>query len=599
MAKQGRHRKGGRVTPKGTRPLSFRSSERQSWFERREPEPDLLLGVRRALAEDHPLGLLEFVSSLLTIVDRRGRSPLDPPGGDPDDLSREELVESFLDVDRPETTALLGVIGAMSDDKLERVRIRRELEGRRATLPKWIDTLGEADTSQAYEMVHVLGDGDNIVLAVRFPDGEALSVVVYIDHNLGTVVKDALVMPKPIDELVEYIREEADPDTVYHPLDLADARVRISEAIERGAMTFPPYETDTWPQCRPLVEWITRQLPEGGVGYVRPVWDDKELQALTERFFASPFAAGLDDADRRGLLESLLWFGTDYGPGDPMRWSPTAVEILLADWIPRKIVADVGYLAKAPKLLRAWIRFCHDERGIRASLTASTLDAVDEWEPDYHQAIRSPRPPGPAALLAAMSALDPDGPWPTPFVDIDYREMMLDSLLDAVGGDKALDALNDAPLPDEPFVWAGVAADVGERVGEVLALCDRCCDTVLDVEYRTACRRFLHIVASGDPNIFRRQARSDSAAAAVCWTIGKANDLFSPMGGGMRVKDLLAHFGIRKGSVSQRASTMLMAGGFAQETYGEVRLGTPDLLISSRRRSIIALRDHYLTIDAE
>jgi hypothetical protein len=33
-----------------------------------------------------------------------------------------------------------------------------------------------------------------------------------------------------------------------------------------------------------------------------------------------------------------------------------AVEILLADWIPRKIVADVAYLSNAPELLRAFIR---------------------------------------------------------------------------------------------------------------------------------------------------------------------------------------------------------------------------------------------------
>jgi hypothetical protein len=78
------------------------------------------------------------------------------------------------------------------------------------------------------------------------------------------------------------------------------------------------------------------------------------------------------------------------------------VEILLVDWIPRKIVAEADYLAKAPDLLRAFIRFCHCERGIRAELTAQTLGAVDEHEPSYQKLIRSPRPSGPAALLAAM-----------------------------------------------------------------------------------------------------------------------------------------------------------------------------------------------------
>ena len=42
------------------------------------------------------------------------------------------------------------------------------------------------------------------------------------------------------------------------------------------------------------------------------------------------------------MLSSLLWFGSGYGPGDPLRWSPTAVEILMLDWIPRKILALGG-----------------------------------------------------------------------------------------------------------------------------------------------------------------------------------------------------------------------------------------------------------------
>jgi hypothetical protein len=79
-----------------------------------------------------------------------------------------------------------------------------------------------------------------------------------------------------------------------------------------------------------------------------------------------------------------------------------AVEIILDDWIPRKIVADPVYLSKAPELLRAFVRFCHAERGIRTELTRDTLAAVDVYEPDYQRTIRSPRLQGPMALLAAM-----------------------------------------------------------------------------------------------------------------------------------------------------------------------------------------------------
>jgi hypothetical protein len=202
--------------------------------------------------------------------------------------------------------------------------------------------------------------------------------------------------------VVKFQRVTEDPDTRWDDVSLADARARIDAAIELAAITYPPLETETWPACRALVEWITRGLHAGGTGYQRPQWDSADLARLTDRFFASPFGVGLDDPDHRGLLESLLWYGTDYGPGDPLLWSLVKVEILLDDWIPRKIVAPAEYLAKAPELLRAFIRFAHADVGLRSDLTDETLAAIDDWEPQYQQTIRSPRPQGPAALIAAL-----------------------------------------------------------------------------------------------------------------------------------------------------------------------------------------------------
>lgn len=373
--------------------------------------PDLMRNVATALAEEHPLAMLGLVSALLAALQPPRRGPFDPsPAAELP--SCDELVQTFLEVDLLETSALLAVIAAFSGDDMLRHRVRREISSRAHALPGWLADLQDTVLGdRVLEVVHVLGDGDNVVIGARLPGGNEITAVVYIDHNMGTLVKDAFVMPGPIDELVEQMLAVADdPDTEVRDLDAADARARITEAIELGAISFPPFESDSWPACRPLVEWLTTMLPEGGTGYQRPEWDDTALAELTEQFLASPHGAGADDADHRGLLKSLLWFGTDYGPGDPLRWSPTAVEILLVDWIPRKIVADVGYLAKVPDLLRAFIRFCHGERGIRAELTTQTLAAVNEHESGYQKLIRSPRPQGPAALLAAMGLDDPNGP---------------------------------------------------------------------------------------------------------------------------------------------------------------------------------------------
>lgn len=591
MARKGRHGKGGRTTPKGTRPQGYSARRPDDGIVSGTPprKSDPMGDVRRALAGDHPMEMLALVSTLLTVVDPRGVNPFTHTPGERSKPSRDELLQTFTAVDRPETTALLAVVAAFGADEVERRRLERIVAGRAHDLPSWLSALGRTRAYRAVETTHLLGDGDTVVVGVRLPTGEELTAAVYIDHNMGTLVKDAFVVPGPIDDLLRLMRSKLDDtDTTFADIPMADAKARVVDAIEIAAITFPPFETGTWPVCRPLVEWIVGLLPDGGRGYERPDWSDADRNELTERFFASGAGEPLDDADHRGLLDSILWFGCDYGPGDPLRWSPTAVEILLVSWIPRKIVADVAYLSKAPEVLRAFITFCHAERGIPAHLTGQTLHAVDRWAPEYQATIRSPRPQGPAALLAAMGVLDgedEDEPW-------DREPTALGFLERAVGGPDALEVLDDDALPDEPFDWTDIADDVRDRVGDVLSLIDRCCDELLDVEYRTACRRVLARVAVTGPRVFRRRGRSETTAAAICWAVCRVNDTFDQRRGGFTQKRLLAHFGQQGGSVSQRAATLLDAGGFPRHSYDWV-LGSPYYLVSARRRTILDRRARF------
>ena len=552
---------------------------------------DLLADVHQRLASGEPLDLLTYVSSLLAAIDPRGESPFERERADgPERATLPTLLESFAEVVLPETTALLATLAELGPDELTRARARRALAARPHQLPSWLARLGETGVYKAVESSHVLGDGDSVLLGARLP-GHELTAVIYIDHNLGTVVKDAFPAPSPISEVAARMREAADdPDVRFGDISLADARARVAEAIEVGAIMFPPLESETWPASRPLTEWLVRLLPEGGAGYVRPTWSEARKRKLAKRFFGSEFGKPFDDDDQRDLLDQFLWFGTDYGPGDPLRWSPVAVEILLADWIPRKIAASPEYLSAAPTLLRAFIRFCHAERKIRSALTDETLAAVNEQEPEYQRVIRSPRPQGPMAMLAAMGMLGGQQPWeggPS-----GAGQYLLDALAEEVGGQDALDSLDGTPLPDEEFSWDEVPTDVRERVGEVLAACDRCCDDLLGAEYRTACRRLLARAAPGLSGMLRKTAKPEVTAAAVCWVIGKGNQRLGQGTGELRVKDLMSYFSLSQSSVSERGNQIMHAAGIKPaSTYPAVHLGSPSLLVSARRRRIIELRD--------
>ncbi len=580
-----------------------RASTRRAARSATSGEPALLREVRRRLASGEPLDLLAEVSGLLAVVDPRRKSPMERTLGAGRDAtpSEAELLATLADVDVPETTAMLAVVAQIGLDEQVRARARRALSGRRHQLPQWLRELGRARAYACVVLTDELGDGEDLLVGVRLSDGQELTGLLYVDHNLSAVAKDGFVVGTPIAEMCEMVAAQSvgsAPAMSQCEIDAADARARMEEAIEHGAIMFPPFESDTWPTARPLIEWMTRLLPEGGRGYERPEWSERAQKQLTRAFLASDHGGRFDDPDHRGLLESILWYGTDYGPGDPLHWSPVAVEILLLDWIPRKLVAPSIYLAKAPDLLRAFVRYAHAERGIRAERTEETIAAIDAHEPEYQKLIRSPRPQGPMALLAAMGAVDPDGPWELPAQEpLAPGEYLMRSLVAEAGGEEALAALSDEPLPDERFDWSEIPDDTHERVEETLALCDRCCDELLDGEYRTACRRYLAMVARGDPEVFRRRGSAATAAAAVCWTIGSANELFDPRHGGILVRDLLAHFGIRQGGVSQRALTLMKAAGVLDRDYygstWDIPLGTPELLVSRRRRRMIELREQY------
>jgi hypothetical protein len=535
---------------------------------------ELMQGLRRALRTGRPVDLLVGVSQLVAATDPRSRNPFAPE--DEPAVTLEELVDSFVGTDYAETTAALTVLQAFTGDDLLSARIGKVLKGRRQPMPAWLGHLDEVVVRRVVEMSHVLGDGDDYFLDASFPTGETLTALVYVDHNLGTVVKDAFVIPDGFEAVRRTFEDRMPDDTTLVEVDAATARVVVARAIDEGAAMFPPLETDTWPGCRALVEWLLRTLPEGGTPAKGPEWSEDELATLRDEFFASPYGKVLDGPDERDIFETFMWFASDSGPGDPLRWSPVSVEMLMVDWFPRKIGAETGFLAKVPDVLRKVIEYSHDRGGIRRALTAETLAAVDQWEPEYQRLIRSGRRPEEDLLS--------------------YPDLILENLARAVGGRSVLLDLDADPLPDEPFEWAVVPEDIHGRVLEVLALCDGCAAALFDVEHRTAFRRILGRAAAADPTIFRRKGSSDRAAAAVCWAVGRANDTVGARTARIETRQLLEWFGV-KGSVSQRAEVFLRAiGANPAEGYPDVVLGSPDYLVSETRRDMIDERDRYLSL---
>ncbi|NRQ50430.1 hypothetical protein [Aeromicrobium stalagmiti] len=531
---------------------------------------DLMAWVQEAVDSSDVLELLRLVSMMASTAHRSGGSV--EPHEARDSMTYDELLDSFMEVSIPPTSAILAVAAATHLDELRRGRIRRELVRRRHPLPGWLRQL-DLVTSGTYRVTEPFGDGEDIVVGVRVGTSREFTLIVLVDHHNGSAIKDLLISPRPLDEtILDMHGIEGVGDLTFTPIERADARAKLQDGIERGDRLWPPFEAESWPAARPLLEWVLATMPTGGQGWEDREWSDKEREALVDEFMRSPSGRELVGDDDRDIVDTLVWFGADHGTGDPRRWSPTSLELLLLDWVHRKVMADGSYLARLPQVLRLLIVFGHQRAGIDDVMTGESLDALARLEGAYLARLMS----------SSGDVLD----------DMSHEEYMLTVLERVVGGSSHLWGLDDLPLPDEAMELAEVPADIRARVSEVQSLLDRVSEERLDIEVRTVWRRLLHDIAVGDPQIFRRKSAVTRTAAAIAWIGAKANHVVGH-GGIMSAEDLLGAFGV-KGSVSQRAESMQRAIGvdpFRQ--YGGMDLGTVRYLTSVRRADLISSRDFW------
>ena len=326
-------------------------------------EAPLLDGVRQALDTGHPLDLLGMASLLIEATKPDPLAFL-KSGQQSEQVDLNHLVESFIGVPVRETTALLTVFAQLLDDEHLRLRCHGEAAVRHDDLPQWLTELAHVDVYRAVRMTHVLGDGDEVLIGARLAGGDELTCAAFLDHDTMSVVKDAFFVPASIDNVISVAAERnTDPDSSFVDMSRADARAWIQQGPDNPLFWA---ESDSWPGCRPLLQWLIGRLPEDGTKYQSPEWDSDEL---TDAFFASEHGAAFARRDYGDLLVALLDAGRD-----PLRWSVPRVERALGE-SHDDVTLEVAL--GAPDLLRAFIPFAHAQSGIRAELTAEALAAID------------------------------------------------------------------------------------------------------------------------------------------------------------------------------------------------------------------------------
>ncbi|MGZ6589875.1 MAG: hypothetical protein ACXVHX_37165, partial [Solirubrobacteraceae bacterium] len=233
-------------------------------------------------------------------------------------------------------------------------------------VPSWLADVGEAEiTGAAVMREDVFDDACTVFLEARHPGGEMHAVGVLIDNNLGVMAKDILLADS-IDRVAEVMRKhpERGGELTLEPIAPGVAAGRIDAAIELTEMTLDPPVAEDYARLRALA-----MLRVDEVSHFVPVPEREEMphaerDRLRDEFLSSPEGKDFaSDGDEAWAVSLAIDFCADYVDGRPLRWSPVVVELFMANWIPRKVLADQGLFERLPSALDAWVRFAGRKAG--------------------------------------------------------------------------------------------------------------------------------------------------------------------------------------------------------------------------------------------
>lgn len=251
-------------------------------------------------------------------------------------------------------------------------------------------------------------DGVSVMVEFTHPNIETHTIGIYIDHNMGGLVKDVFLAGR-LREVRSLMSRKA-PNQVglaFRDLDLAEARARAEAAFYVLDHTWdPPVNEDVRPM-RALTEARLRLLPEG---FELP--DDyieisrEEREALLQDFLSSPEGGRWrGDEDAEDVAELAIDFGAGYNHGGPLRWSPVVVEIFMTSWLARKVTREPGFFERVPDVLGDWVAYAGRRRGVPAEPLREAVVAVEKFGGEMLEAANDPESWGPAKTFA-VAALD-------------------------------------------------------------------------------------------------------------------------------------------------------------------------------------------------
>ncbi len=171
------------------------------------------------------------------------------------------LVPAAEESATPEALALLRILAAIGSPALRTAAAEaaERVTASGVTDPDWAPAIGSPRVGRCWHYSDVGGRQESVTVSFGYGDAEhALSVL--IDHGNGGKIKDAWV--DSADGLLDktWMAAENDPLVVFEPIEPADARTRLENAVAAGECPGKPDEVDDLTAHRAILRARVRYL---------------------------------------------------------------------------------------------------------------------------------------------------------------------------------------------------------------------------------------------------------------------------------------------------------------------------------------------------
>jgi hypothetical protein len=301
----------------------------------------------------------------------------------------------------PDALAVLLAMSAIARPPLDAAAREAVARLRKAATPEpvWSRSIGRPTLVHAWISTDELDDQSNVLAAFAYDHRPAHAFNLIIDANFQGLIRAAFVSGDPDAVRLRWSEVSGLPIRPLSEQALADV---LGRGIEMFDLYVDPPVNEEAEELMPLLRARLRLLPTPRT-IEPPETPDAVREELVAAFAVSPEATGLKRVGGIPAADLARWFvdfACDYGAGDPLRWSPIAVEILLSDWLPRKAILEPGEIKALPEVLRRFVRFSARRKGLSEDVIAETFEAVDRFAPDFVEGMADDERAGPAKQLA-------------------------------------------------------------------------------------------------------------------------------------------------------------------------------------------------------